>query len=228
ALFLGHVRGIVLQKAQNNPASKAARGAFFAKGAKNASCKKRAQVKVKTLGDESPRPSLFFTSKSESCQAVKSALSTHYASQNGMCLTLTWWLNQADLTGCDGLARQSLNLKASVTRLCFWAMFAGLFCKRRKNNPASLGLRAAHVSQKGQEMHLLKSALKGKVKRKTLGEESPRPSLFFSSKSESCQAVKSALSAHYPKWVRFRYRKGCPGYTEQPKKAPVEPERLGS
>ncbi|MEO5347439.1 MAG: hypothetical protein H7834_13840, partial [Magnetococcus sp. YQC-9] len=58
ALFLGHVRGIVLQKAQNNPASKAARGAFFAKGAKNASFDERA--KVKTLGDESPRPSLFF------------------------------------------------------------------------------------------------------------------------------------------------------------------------
>ncbi|MEO5345328.1 MAG: hypothetical protein H7834_02980 [Magnetococcus sp. YQC-9] len=57
---MGHVRGIVLQKTQNNPAAKAARGAFFAKGAKNASFEERAKVKVKTLGDESPRPSLFF------------------------------------------------------------------------------------------------------------------------------------------------------------------------
>ncbi|MEO5345688.1 MAG: hypothetical protein H7834_04840 [Magnetococcus sp. YQC-9] len=40
---MGHVRGIVLQKAQNNPASKAARSAFFAKGAKNAFCKERAK-----------------------------------------------------------------------------------------------------------------------------------------------------------------------------------------
>ncbi|MEO5344980.1 MAG: hypothetical protein H7834_01215 [Magnetococcus sp. YQC-9] len=44
--------------------TKAARGAFFAKGAKNASWKERAKVKIKikikTLGDESPRPSLFF------------------------------------------------------------------------------------------------------------------------------------------------------------------------
>ncbi|MEO5344905.1 MAG: hypothetical protein H7834_00835 [Magnetococcus sp. YQC-9] len=47
------------QKAETTPA-KAARGAFFAKGAKNASWKERAKVKGKTLGEESPRPSLFF------------------------------------------------------------------------------------------------------------------------------------------------------------------------
>ncbi|MEO5346284.1 MAG: hypothetical protein H7834_07900 [Magnetococcus sp. YQC-9] len=41
------------QKAETTPA-KAARGAFFAKGAKNASCKERAKVKVKTLGEKSP------------------------------------------------------------------------------------------------------------------------------------------------------------------------------
>ncbi|MEO5345095.1 MAG: hypothetical protein H7834_01800 [Magnetococcus sp. YQC-9] len=51
----GHVRGIVLQKVQNNPASKAARGAFFAKGAKNASFEERAKGKGKTLGEESPK-----------------------------------------------------------------------------------------------------------------------------------------------------------------------------
>ncbi|MEO5346416.1 MAG: hypothetical protein H7834_08570 [Magnetococcus sp. YQC-9] len=54
---MGHVRGIVLQKTQNNPAAKAARGAFFAK---TASFEERAEVKGKTLGEESPRPSLFF------------------------------------------------------------------------------------------------------------------------------------------------------------------------
>ncbi|MEO5346448.1 MAG: hypothetical protein H7834_08740 [Magnetococcus sp. YQC-9] len=47
---------------QNNPATKTARGAFFAKDAKNASFVERAKVKGKTLGEESPRPSLFFTS----------------------------------------------------------------------------------------------------------------------------------------------------------------------
>ncbi|MEO5347807.1 MAG: hypothetical protein H7834_15720 [Magnetococcus sp. YQC-9] len=36
------------------------RGAFFAKVAKNFSFEERAKVKVKTLGEESPRPSLFF------------------------------------------------------------------------------------------------------------------------------------------------------------------------
>ncbi|MEO5346946.1 MAG: hypothetical protein H7834_11295 [Magnetococcus sp. YQC-9] len=53
--------GFVSKKAETKPA-KAARGAFFAKGAKNASFEERANVKVKgkTLGDKSPRPSLFF------------------------------------------------------------------------------------------------------------------------------------------------------------------------
>ncbi|MEO5345352.1 MAG: hypothetical protein H7834_03100 [Magnetococcus sp. YQC-9] len=61
ALFLGHVRGIVLQKAQNNPASLGgARRIFLEKARKMLLVKKRAQVKVKTLGEESPRPSLFF------------------------------------------------------------------------------------------------------------------------------------------------------------------------
>ncbi|MEO5347147.1 MAG: hypothetical protein H7834_12325 [Magnetococcus sp. YQC-9] len=50
-------------QAETTPA-KAARGAFFAKNAKNASFEERAKiknkVKSKTLGDESPRPSLFF------------------------------------------------------------------------------------------------------------------------------------------------------------------------
>ncbi|MBF0165171.1 MAG: hypothetical protein HQM01_11850 [Magnetococcales bacterium] len=40
--------------------TKAAHGAFFAKTAKNAFCKERAKSKVKTLGEESPRLSLFF------------------------------------------------------------------------------------------------------------------------------------------------------------------------
>ncbi|MEO5347209.1 MAG: hypothetical protein H7834_12655 [Magnetococcus sp. YQC-9] len=40
--------------------TKGARGAFFAKGAKNASFEERAKVKSKILGDKSPRPSLFF------------------------------------------------------------------------------------------------------------------------------------------------------------------------
>ncbi|MEO5346341.1 MAG: hypothetical protein H7834_08190 [Magnetococcus sp. YQC-9] len=59
---MGHVRGIVLQKAQNNPATKATRGAFFAKNAKKASFEMRAKIKIKskTLGEESPRPALFF------------------------------------------------------------------------------------------------------------------------------------------------------------------------
>ncbi|MEO5346853.1 MAG: hypothetical protein H7834_10815 [Magnetococcus sp. YQC-9] len=49
---------------------KAARGAFFAKGAKNAFFEERAKVKSKTLGEESPRPSLFFNSKSYTSQAA--------------------------------------------------------------------------------------------------------------------------------------------------------------
>ncbi|MEO5345350.1 MAG: hypothetical protein H7834_03090 [Magnetococcus sp. YQC-9] len=66
---MGHVHGIVLQKAQNNPAALAARGAFFAKIAKNASFEERAKVKSKTLGEESPRPALFFNSKNYTFQA---------------------------------------------------------------------------------------------------------------------------------------------------------------
>ncbi|MEO5347366.1 MAG: hypothetical protein H7834_13470 [Magnetococcus sp. YQC-9] len=48
--------------------------------------------------------------------------------------------------------------------------------KRLKEKPR---LRAAHFSQKARKMLLEKSALKAKVKSKTLGEESPRPALFF-------------------------------------------------
>ncbi|MEO5347437.1 MAG: hypothetical protein H7834_13830 [Magnetococcus sp. YQC-9] len=53
--------GSRFQKAETTPA-KAARGAFFAHTAKNAFFEERAKikVKVKTLGEESPRPSLFF------------------------------------------------------------------------------------------------------------------------------------------------------------------------
>ncbi|MEO5348021.1 MAG: hypothetical protein H7834_16845, partial [Magnetococcus sp. YQC-9] len=51
---MGHVRGIVLQKTQNNPASLGGARRIFAKGARNASFKERAKVKVKTLGEESP------------------------------------------------------------------------------------------------------------------------------------------------------------------------------
>ncbi|MEO5345063.1 MAG: hypothetical protein H7834_01640 [Magnetococcus sp. YQC-9] len=49
--------GLRFQKTETQPA-KAARGAFFAKNAKNASFEERA--KGKTLGEASPRPSLFF------------------------------------------------------------------------------------------------------------------------------------------------------------------------
>ncbi|MEO5347143.1 MAG: hypothetical protein H7834_12305, partial [Magnetococcus sp. YQC-9] len=44
--------------------------------------------------------------------------------------------------------------------------------KRRSRRP-----RAAHFSQKARKMLLCKE--RAKVKVKTLGEESPRPSLFF-------------------------------------------------
>ncbi|MEO5346224.1 MAG: hypothetical protein H7834_07595 [Magnetococcus sp. YQC-9] len=58
--------GSRFQKAETTPA-KAARGAFFAK---NASFEERAKVKIKILGDESPRPSLFFfTNKNDTFQA---------------------------------------------------------------------------------------------------------------------------------------------------------------
>ncbi|MBF0417218.1 MAG: hypothetical protein HQL86_03110 [Magnetococcales bacterium] len=49
--------------------SKAARRAFFAKEAENASFEERATVKIKTLGDEFPKPSLFFTRKNDTYQA---------------------------------------------------------------------------------------------------------------------------------------------------------------
>ncbi|MEO5346911.1 MAG: hypothetical protein H7834_11115 [Magnetococcus sp. YQC-9] len=51
--------GVVSKRQKTTPA-KTARGAFFANGAKNASIEERAQGKGKTLGEESPRPSLFF------------------------------------------------------------------------------------------------------------------------------------------------------------------------
>ncbi|MEO5344908.1 MAG: hypothetical protein H7834_00850 [Magnetococcus sp. YQC-9] len=51
--------GLFCKRRKTIPQALAARGAFFAKGEKNASFEERA--KVKTLGDESPRPSLFFT-----------------------------------------------------------------------------------------------------------------------------------------------------------------------
>ncbi|MEO5345265.1 MAG: hypothetical protein H7834_02665 [Magnetococcus sp. YQC-9] len=61
--------GLFCKKRKTIPQALAARGAFFAKGAKNASFEERAKVKVNTLEDESPRPSLFFTNKNHTFQA---------------------------------------------------------------------------------------------------------------------------------------------------------------
>ncbi|MEO5346282.1 MAG: hypothetical protein H7834_07890 [Magnetococcus sp. YQC-9] len=50
----------VIFKKTETTLAKTTRGAFFATTAKNASIAVRAQIKVKTLGEESPRPALFF------------------------------------------------------------------------------------------------------------------------------------------------------------------------
>ncbi|MEO5345174.1 MAG: hypothetical protein H7834_02200 [Magnetococcus sp. YQC-9] len=71
-----------------------------------------------------------------------------------------------------------------ITRIRLAACSGAAFSKSRFANSAKRLLekpkrRAAHFSQKTRKTLLLKSALKAKIKSKTLGEESPRPSLFF-------------------------------------------------
>ncbi|MEO5347350.1 MAG: hypothetical protein H7834_13390 [Magnetococcus sp. YQC-9] len=54
---MGHVHGIVLQKAQNNPASQGLRVAHFSQKTRQMLLLKsalKANVKSKTLGEESP------------------------------------------------------------------------------------------------------------------------------------------------------------------------------